>query len=76
MDGLEGGHHLFEAPLGVGDLGQIRELEVDAETTQPIGQLGRDDVAQAHRGRADLCADHPVAARHRSRRLPHDIGPD
>ena len=76
VDGLERGHHLFEAPLGVGDLGQIRELEVDAKATQPVGQLGCDDVPQAHRGRADLCADHPVAARHRGRRIPDGLGLD
>ena len=74
VNSLERGHHLFEAPLGVGDLGQIRELEVHAEARQPVGELGGDDVSKAHRCRADLRPDHPITAGHRGCCLTNGLG--
>ncbi len=55
---VEGGHHLFEGTLVVGNLICGRKGIRHAHFGQVLLQFGHEDVAQGHCGRADLGSDH------------------
>ncbi len=55
---MEGGHHLLEGALVVGHLIRGREGIGHAHRGQMFFQLGHEDIAQGHGGRADLGSDH------------------
>ena len=55
-------HHLLEDTLAARDFADAREGEGNAERVQALLELAGDDVAQGHRGRADLRADHLESA--------------
>ena len=59
---MECRHHLLEYTLAARNFADAREDEGDAEHVQALLEFAGDDVAQGHRCRADLRADHLESA--------------
>jgi len=70
---VEGGHHLFEGVLIVGNLICGRKGIRHAHCGQVLLQFGHEDVAQGHGGRANLGSDHLEAPADLARGAGHAL---